>query len=305
VIVNEEIFADRLSAVGTLEAWESVDIRSSVSQIVTELKFEDGDTVSQGDILAVLKQDAEQARLAELSASLADAKREVKRLQNLAEKNQVAQTELDRATTRVEVLVYQLEEVQARLRDRTIIAPFSGQLGLREVSPGALITQGTRITTLDDLSRMRLKFSVPATELSVLSVGQSVVARSAALDREFKGLIRAIDSRVDPVTRSVQVRAELPNDSGLLKPGLLMNTRVEANPRRTLLIPEQSLESRASSHYVWRLNSAGQAEKVQVEIGSRSPGVIEILSGLQAGDEIVTDGVGSLRASPADVKVGG
>jgi membrane fusion protein (multidrug efflux system) len=276
-----------------------------VSQIVTELKFEDGDTVSQGDILAVLKQDAEQARLAELSASLADAKREVKRLQNLAEKNQVAQTELDRATTRVEVLVYQLEEVQARLRDRTIIAPFSGQLGLREVSPGALITQGTRITTLDDLSRMRLKFSVPATELSVLSVGQSVVARSAALDREFKGLIRAIDSRVDPVTRSVQVRAELPNDSGLLKPGLLMNTRVEANPRRTLLIPEQSLESRASSHYVWRLNSAGQAEKVQVEIGSRSPGVIEILSGLQAGDEIVTDGVGSLRASPADVKVGG
>jgi membrane fusion protein (multidrug efflux system) len=136
-------------------------------------------------------------------------------------------------------------------------------------------------------------------------VGQSVVARSAAFDREFKGLIRAVDSRVDPVTRSVQVRAELPNDSGLLKPGLLMNTRVEANPRRTLLIPEQSLESRASSHYVWRLNSAGQAEKVQVEIGSRSPGVIEILSGLQAGDEIVTDGVGSLRASPADVKVGG
>ena len=305
VIVNEEMFADRLSAVGTLDAWESVDIRSSVSQIVTDLKFEDGDIVSQGDVLAVLKQDAEQARLSELSSSLADAKREVKRLRNLAERNQVAQTDLDRATTRVEVLFHQLEEVQARLRDRTIIAPFSGQLGLREVSPGALITQGTRITTLDDLSRMRLKFSVPATELGVLSVGQSIVARSAAFDQEFQGLITAIDSRVDPITRSVQVRAELPNDSGLLKPGLLMNTRVVTNPRRTLLIPEQSLESRASNHYVWRIKAPGQAEKVQVEIGSRSAGVIEILAGLRAGDEIVIDGVGSLRASPADVRVGG
>ena len=295
-------FADSVVAVGTLEAWESVDIRPSVAQIVTELLFEDGDSVEAGQVLAVQKQDAEKARFSELSASLIDAKREVERLANLATKNQVAQTDLDRATTRVQVLEFQLEEVQARIQDRTIRAPFAGQLGLREVSPGALITPSTRITTLDDLSRMRLTFSVPAIQLGVLSVGQKVIARSAAFTEHFEGRISAIDSRVDPVTRSIQVRAEVPNPDGRLRPGLLMNTSVEANPRMAIVVPEEAIESRAKEHYVWLLERDDTAKKTQVSIGGRSAGVVEITAGLEEGQQIVVDGVGLLRMSPARVK---
>lgn len=295
-------FSDSVVAVGTLEAWESVDIRPSVAQIVTELLFEDGDSVEAGQVLALQKQDAEKARFSELSASLLDAKREVERLTNLATKNQVAQTDLDRATTRVHVLEFQLEEVQARIQDRTIRAPFTGQLGLREVSPGALVTSSTRIATLDDLSRMRLTFSVPAIQLGVLSVGQAVIARSAAFSDSFEGRISAIDSRVDPVTRSIQVRAEVPNPEGRLRPGLLMNTRVRANPRMAIVIPEEAIESRAKEHYVWLMQDGETATRTQVSIGGRSAGEVEITAGLDEGQEIVVDGVGLLRMSPAKVK---
>jgi membrane fusion protein (multidrug efflux system) len=300
--VQRSEFADTVVAVGTLEAWESVDIRPSVAQIVTDLLFEDGDSVEAGQVLALQKQDAEKARFSELSASLIDAKREVERLTNLATKNQVAQTDLDRATTRVQVLEFQLEEVQARIQDRTIRAPFSGQLGLREVSPGALITSSTRIATLDDLSRMRLTFSVPAIQLGVLSLGQQVIARSAAYAEYFEGRISAIDSRVDPVTRSIQVRAEIPNPAGRLRPGLLMNTRVKANPRMAIVIPEEAIESRAKEHYVWLMQGGDTAIKTRVSIGGRSAGVAEVTSGVHEGQQIVVDGVGLLRMSPAKVK---
>jgi membrane fusion protein (multidrug efflux system) len=301
-VVQRSEFADAVIAVGTLEAWESVDIRPSVAQIVNELLFEDGDSVNAGQVLARQKQDAEKARFSELSASLVDAEREVERLSNLATKNQVAQTDLDRATTRVQVLEFQLDEVRARIQDRTIIAPFSGQLGLREVSPGALITPTTRIVTLDDVSRMRLTFSVPAVELGVLSLGQRVTARSAAFPESFVGTISAIDSRVDPVTRSIQVRAEVPNPEGRLRPGLLMNTRVEANPRMAVVIPEEAIESRGKEHFVWVMESADTARKSRVSIGGRSAGFVEIVDGLNEGQKIVVDGVGLLRMSPAKVK---
>lgn len=305
VQIEAQAFADQISAVGTLEAWESVDIRASVSQIVTALNFEDGDIADEGAVLAILKQDAERARFSELSASLIDAEREARRLENLVVKNQVAQTEVDRANTRVQVLEYQLEEVEARMRDRTIRAPFTGQLGLREISPGALVTSGTRITTLDDVSRMRLTFAVPATELGRIRVGQSLTAQSAAFSRSFEGVISAIDSRVDPATRSVQVRAEIANDEGELRPGLLMTTQIASNPRDAILVPEQALESQASVHSVWRVSGDTEAEKVTVEVGGRMPGFVEIIAGLELGDRIIVDGVGSLRMSPAKIRIQG
>ena len=219
-------FQDEASALGTLRAWESVDISASVSQIVTDIGFEDGQQVGKGDVLALLKQDAEQATLRELQASLQDARREVSRLENLAKKNQVAQTELDKARTQQEIMRHQIEAVEARIADRTIVAPFSGVLGLRQVSEGALVTPGQRLTTLDDVSRMRLEFTVPATLLGFLASGQEVQARTPAFDRVFPGVITAIDSRIDPVARSVASRATIENEGQLLRPGLLMEVTV-------------------------------------------------------------------------------
>lgn len=295
-------FQDEVSALGTLRAWESVDISASVSQIVTDIDFEDGQQVTKGDVLALLKQDAEQATLRELQASLQDARREVNRLENLAKKNQVAQTELDKARTRQAVMRHQIEAVQAHIADRTIVAPFAGVLGLRQVSEGALVTPGQRLTTLDDVSRMRLEFTVPATLLGSLAPGQEVLARTPAFDQVFPGVITAIDSRIDPVARSVASRATIDNKDQLLRPGLLMEVTVRGNKRQALLVPEESLQSRATQHYVWKIND-DTAMRTPVRIGDRIPGWVEIVEGLEAGGLVVRDGVGRLSGESARISV--
>jgi membrane fusion protein (multidrug efflux system) len=300
ILVRSTDFQEEVSALGTLQAWESVDISASVAQIVTAIGFEDGQQVDKGDVLALLKQDAEQASLRELQASVQDAEREVRRLENLARKNQVAQTELDRARTQQAIISHRIEEVQARIADRTISAPFSGVLGLRQISEGALVTPGQRLTTLDDISRMRLQFSVPATLLGFLQVGQQVNARAPALQQTFVGNIAALDSRIDPVARSISARAVLENPESLLRPGLLMELTIKGPQRQALLVPEESLESRAMAHYVWKVEG-DSARRTLVQIGGRVPGWVEIVQGLQVGDEVVRDGVGRLRGEQAKV----
>ena len=300
VLAEQRDFRDEVAALGSLRAWESVDISASVSQIVTEINFEDGQSVEKGTVLALLKQDAEQATLRELQASQADARREVRRLVNLAKQNQVAQTDLDKARTLEQITRHQIEEIQARIADRTIVAPFSGVLGLRQVSTGALVTPGQRLTTLDDLSRMRLQFSVPATLLAFIKPGQSVEATTPAFEQVFPGTISALDSRVDPISRAITVRAVLDNPGQVLRPGLLMEVLIKGPPRQALLVPEESLVSRSTSHYLWRVE--GQtARRIEVGIGGRSPGWVEITGGLKPGDRVVRDGVGRLSGDQAVV----
>ncbi|MFT4767190.1 MAG: membrane fusion protein (multidrug efflux system) [Glaciecola sp.] len=302
VKVESRSFRDRIPALGTLQAWESIDITAPVSQRITSVNFEDGQTVEKGQILATLRQEAEQASLRELSARLADARREVKRLTDLARKNQVAQTDLDSATTEVEVLRHQLSELGAQVADLTIVAPFSGVLGLREVSEGALASVGQRLTTLDDISRMRLQFTVPARYLGVLQSGMTVVARSAAFKEDFVGQLSAVGSRVDPVARAITARAEVPNDDGLLRAGLLMEIEITGESNTVLMVPEESLQSRAARHFVWKVDGE-QALRSEVEIGARIPGWVVILDGVSEGEQIVRDGVIRLSGNAMSVRV--
>ncbi len=302
VEVEARSFRDRIPALGTLRAWESVDITSPVAQRVTSLSFEDGDRVQEGQVLATLRQESEQASLRELSARLADARREVKRLTDLARKNQVAQSELDSAKTEVEVLQHQTSELEARISERTIVAPFSGVLGLREVSEGALVSAGQRLTTLDDISRMRLQFTVPARYLGILNSGMPIVATTAAFDGEFSGELSAVGSRVDPVARAVTARAVVPNEQGLLRPGLLMEIEITGESREVLMVPEESLQSRAARHFVWKVEGE-QALRSEVLIGSRTPGWVVIVDGVSEGEQIVRDGVIRLSGNAMPVRV--
>ena len=222
----------------------------------------------------------------------------------LARQNQVAQTELDQRRTMAAIARSRIEQQTAQIEDRTIIAPFSGVLGLREVSPGALVNPGDTITTLDDVSRMRLDFTVPARFLRFLQPGQQVEGTTAAYVQAFTGELAAVDSRVDPVNRSITARATFDNADGILKPGLLMQVTVLGDRRMALLIPEESLLSRASEHFVWQLDRENtSAQRVSVEIGDRRPGWVEVVEGLAPGDRIVRDGVGRLRGNSSLVRV--
>ncbi len=304
--VAAQPFHEEVQALGTLRAWESVDITASVSQIIESLQFADGEQVQKGAVLAVLRQDAEQASRRELQATLADAEREVRRLENLARQNQVAQNELDRARTLASVTRHRIEEVEARIADRTIVAPFAGTLGLRLVSEGALVTAGQRLTTLDDLSRLRLDFTVPESRLGFLRVGQTVTAHTPAFEGSYTGTVTALDSRVDPVARSITARAELLNPGQRLRPGMLLEVVIRGPERQALLVPEESLESRATRHFVWRLDATtGQAQRRAVTIGGRRPGWVEIVGGLEPGDRVVRDGVGRLSGDSAEVRLVG
>jgi membrane fusion protein (multidrug efflux system) len=302
VAVEARSFRDRIPALGTLQAWESIDITSPVTQRITRLNFEDGQVVEEGQLLATLRQESEQASLRELNARLEDARREVKRLTDLARKNQVAQSDLDSARTEVEVLQHQTSELESRVADLTIVAPFAGVLGLREVSEGALVSAGQRLTTLDDVSRMRLQFTVPARYLGVLQAGMPIVAKSSAFTEDFQGVLSAVGSRVDPVARAVTARATVPNEKGLLRAGLLMEIEVTGESRDVLMVPEESLQSRAARHFVWAIDGE-QALRKEVQIGSRTPGWVVILDGVTEGEQIVRDGVIRLSGNAMPVRV--
>lgn len=285
----------RIQALGTLLARESIDVTASVSEKITSLKFSDGDTVSEGQLLATLAQQEEQALLAAAKADLAEQERELKRLEGLIQRKVAAQTEYDqRQTAKLQALA-RIKEVEAMIAERNITAPFAGQVGLRQVSPGALLTPGEVITTLDDTSVMRMDFQIPALYLTSIAKGQTVEAYSEALQRRFSGTITAIDSRIDRVARNINVRAELANPDGQLKPGMLMRLALITQQRQALMVKEEALQSVQDQHFVWVVDDSNTARKQQIELGLRQPGLVEVRAGLNAGTKVIYQGYDMLR----------
>lgn len=176
-------------------------------------------------------------------------------------------------------------------------------LGLRAISQGALVEPGDIITTLDDDSLMKLDFPVPSRYLAALAPGLQIEARSRAWsERIFRGEVSAIDSRIDPVTRAIQVRALLPNPEHLLRPGLLMRVELLAAPREAVVVPEAALVQEAQSHWVLALADASEtprAERRAVEIGQRGAGWVEIRAGLNLGERVIVDGQERTRPGEA------
>jgi membrane fusion protein (multidrug efflux system) len=165
------------------------------------------------------------------------------------------------------------------------------------VSVGALVAPGTVITTLDDDSTIKLDFTLPEATLSSLAPGQSITAASDAWPGvNFDGRIADIDSRVDPQTRAVRVRAELPNPDAKLRPGMLLRVQVQLPPRQALVLPELAVQQEAEQGYVFRVGAGDKVEQVPVKLGTRQRGQVEVVSGLNAGDRVVVEGTVKLHA---------
>lgn len=284
-------FADRLEAIGTAFANESVVIAARVTKQVGRVLFEDGKIVKAGEVLVELEDDEERAQLAQARATRSDAKLRFDRVADLASRGTESQSRFDEVRTALDAANARVDELEARLADLRIRAPFAGVLGLREVSPGTLLKPGDRITTLDDIDRIKLDFSVPETFLSMLTPGLEVATRVAAYPgREFTGRVVAIDSRVDPDTRAIRVRAEIANTDHAIRPGMLLSIVLQANPEKSLALAEQALVPSGSSQFVVVLDAEDKPSRIQVQIGRRVPGLVEIRSGLKAGDRVVIDG---------------
>ena len=296
---REAPFADRIEALGTLRANESVSITSTVSDTVASIQFDDGDRVARGQTLVELSSAEERALLEEVRVAEQEARRQFERISTLVERGSASASLLDERRREWYTSRARLTALESRLADRIIRAPFAGVVGLRQVSPGALVEPGDLITTLDDVTVMKLDFPVPATYLDVLAPGLPVQSTARAFgERLFEGEVKSVASRVDPVTRSVVVRALLPNPDGLLKPGMLMRVVLLRDPRQALVIPEEAVIPSGDRQYVLVVGADDTVARREIRIGSRRPGVVEVVSGLGAGERVVTHG--SLKVRPGE-----
>ncbi|MGB5733486.1 MAG: efflux RND transporter periplasmic adaptor subunit, partial [Thiohalocapsa sp.] len=237
--------------------------------------------------------------LEEAQARVAEARSQYDRVRSLAQQRSASESLLDEHKRDLDTARAVLVALESRLADRVVKAPFDGVVGLRNISRGALVEPGDLITTLDDDSLMKLDFTVPSLYLAQLKAGLEIQARARPYgERVFDGVVRGIDSRIDPVTRSVQVRALLPNPARALRPGLLLRVELLLDPREALVVPESALMQQGTNHFVLRLvdgDDGPTAERLQVQIGTREPGIVEIRDGLTAGDQVVTEGQDKVR----------
>jgi membrane fusion protein (multidrug efflux system) len=295
-VVGVRHFTDRIEAIGTASANESVTITSTVSELVEKVLFQDGALVKRGDVLARLESAEESAGLEETRTALDEQTRQFERVKALREKDMVAEQEFDTARSALDAANARFLAAQARLQDRIITAPFEGVLGIRQVGPGTLVTPGSAITTLDDLSVIKIDFTVPETLLAELAVGQSVEARCAAWpDERFAGKVTSIDSRVDPTTRAVAVQARAPNPDRRLRTGMLLTVELASRPRDAVAVPEKALIAYADKQYVFVLRDDQTVTQRGVTLGERVAGWVEVEDGLKRGDTIVVDGMMDLR----------
>lgn len=297
VKVYRQPLTDNIEALGTAYANESVTITASATETISEIHFTDSQEVKRGDVIARLEQREEQAQLGVAKAHLDEHKRELARIEALLKSKAASTRDFDERQTLIKVAQREIEEIGARIADRTLTAPFDGVLGIRRLSVGALVQPGAVITTLDDISLIKLDFTIPAMHLAVLKPGVAIEAVTDALNNEvFKGTIESVDTRVDPVTRSVLVRAILPNQDGRIKPGLLMQVKVLGGAREALVVPEESVLQRQDVHSVLVVNpDTLEVEARTIKIGTRIPGLVEAREGVQENELVIVRGVGRVQ----------
>lgn len=298
-LVDEITMSTQLEAVGDLVAYESITITPVVSKTISELRFDDGDRVKAGQILVEMANAEEKALLTEAKINLAEAERQLNRLRGLKKNQSVSQAVLDAQYHLVESLRARVDALSAKLNELIIKAPFSGQVGLRQVSLGAFVSPGSEITTLVDDTKMKLDFSVPATHLPKLSTGMPIRAKVRALgDKEITGEIISINNQIDVQTRSVRVRALVPNPNFELKQGMLTLVEIDAGVRTAIAISEAALVPLGGNNFVFvieTLNDQTLVKRRAIKIGERLPGIVEVLEGLQKGEKVVTHGLQRIR----------
>jgi membrane fusion protein (multidrug efflux system) len=292
--------SDQVEALGTAQANESITITAKISGRLEEIAFTDGQQVHKGDLIARLDQKEEQAQLTAAEVQLAEHTREVKRLQTLLARKAAATRDLDERKTLAAVAASNIQQIKARISELTLKAPFDGKIGIRRVSPGALIQPGQVIATLDEIDPIKLDFSIPSTMLQGLKPGDRIEARAEALgDHLFTGTVSATDSRIDPLTRSMLLRAMIDNPEGQLIPGMLMRVTLLANEREAMVVPEESITQKQDRHFITLVTADGKAEVRAVQIGLRRDGLVEIRQGLVAGELVVVRGMGFIKSGQA------
>lgn len=301
-VAHPQRLLDEIQALGTARANESVEIRPRISSVVTRVAFTEGQLVREGDLLIELENSEVRAGLALAEAALSESLSTYNRSESLASTQAISASSLEQLRAAMQVNQAQVAAARARLENTVIRAPFSGRVGLRRVSPGGFVDTSTVITTLDDTEVIKLDFSIPEAFLTVVVNGMNIVARSLVYpDRTFAGTVQSIDTRLDPVARSVRVRAVLSNPDGALKPGMFLTVDLQRDRGDVLVAPEEAIVPERDQQFVYQVVD-GKAVRKLVTLGRRVPGLVEVTGGISPGAVLITEGTHKVReGSPVEL----
>ncbi|AAW86077.1 periplasmic component of efflux system [Aliivibrio fischeri ES114] len=299
-VLSEEVatheISQSLSLIGKLKASESVVISPEVAGKIERIAVKANQNVRKGQLVVQLNDDKAIAAIKEARAYLNDEKRKLTEFQRLAKKNAITQTEIDGQKASVDIAQARLDAANADLSDLHISAPFAGTVGFIDFSRGKMVSAGTELLTLDNLSVMQLDLQVPERYLSMLSVGMNVEATSQAWKNSvFSGKLIGVDSRINAETLNLRVRIEFPNKDLKMKPGMLMAATLDFPAINAPIIPVQALEYSGTKRYVYVVGEDNKAIRTEVTLGARVENRVVIASGLNVGDEIVVQGLVNMR----------
>ncbi|UCD68970.1 MAG: efflux RND transporter periplasmic adaptor subunit [Betaproteobacteria bacterium] len=287
---------DEVTAVGSLLAEESVIIRPEIDGRIASLNFREGQSVKRGQRLLSLDSSEYEAQLAAVKAELRTEQQRHQRAKELHEQKFITKEALDVQAGAVDRLEARVKEAQVRVDKTVMRAPFSGIVGLREVSPGAYVKAGDDIVILENLDSIKVDFRIPEVYLAKVGREQLVTLRLDAFpDEEFEGRVYAVHPVVDEETRTVLLRARVENRGFRLKPGMFARVALTMSTRpNAITVPEQALWPQGRDNFVYKVVD-GKAMLTKVELGNRRPGEVEIKQGLVPGDVVVTEGQIKLR----------
>ncbi|MDQ3287191.1 MAG: efflux RND transporter periplasmic adaptor subunit [Pseudomonadota bacterium] len=292
VVVKPQPLSAGLQTVGSLRADESVVMRPEIAGRISRIHFSEGGRVEAGQPLFTLDASLARASLNEASANLENSRRAAQRTGQLIEEQLIARADHDTARAALGVDQARVASARTALSKMTLRAPFSGRIGLRDVSVGDYVSEGQDLVTVVRLDPVEVDFSLPERAMGLLGTGQKVSVTVDAFPGEtFTGEVVAIDPVVDPNSRSVRLRAQIPNPDSRLRPGQFATVQVDTGGDRAdaLLIPEQALMQDGDVRFVYTVVD-GKAHKAVIATGTRVPGKVQVLEGLQAGDLVITAG---------------
>jgi len=305
IVATEERWPNTLNAIGTVAAVQGVTVSADLPGVVDRIAFDSGKTVEKGDVLVQLDTRQEQAQLAGAESQLDLARLNHERMQDLVRQDAVSRAEYDTAAAARKQAEARIGEIRATIERKTIRAPFSGVLGIRQVNLGQYLTGGDPVVPLQSLNPIYVNFAVPQQDAAEMRIGRTVHITVGELGSgEFTGRVSAVDSVIDQTTRNVQVQATLANPGAKLRPGMFVQAQVMlGEARKVIALPASAINYAPYGDSVFVVsdlkNPQGQSyrgvRQQVVKLGAGRGDQIAVVSGLTAGEEIVTSGVFKLR----------
>ena len=304
IVVQPQNFDNTLSLSGSLEANEQVEIRSEVSGIVEAIYFQEGGNVSKGQVLFKVNDLELKAQLAQTATKHGLASENERRAKLLLQKEAISQEEYDVARADLKSAQAQSQLIKAQIAKTSVRAPFSGKIGLRSISSGTYITPSNLVAKLVNIGLLKITFSIPEKYANQVKTNTFLSFKISGSDEIFNAKVYAIEPEVEVATRTLKIRAIAENKDGKLLPGAFANVEFPLDIiKNAIVVPTESIIPIQNGKKVFIANN-GQAKEVMVETATRTDASVLILSGLKAGDTILTSGVMSLKnESPIKVKL--